>query len=251
MEDTAENLEKAAMAKLYNDLMPDEIEPSRESEIEDDINDIDLRIAIFIKNEKEIEKDILIDTKDISSTPGEIEVYKDDSWVWEGFFNANVLGEFKKGKILDYPEIIASKELSNIEKIDILDKLIYEKQIELLSIKDYIINQILVTLINKFLSNPTIDKWNQIGFNKIIDFDKISLEDEESVYNHFKTMFEVFSYNQKIDEIIEVININNINKIITPIEASFDLLFSVFECLIGEERVYFVLKDNNEFKEWN
>lgn len=246
-----EQLEKEAMDKLYNPSMPDAIEPSNR-DLEEVNDDIQTRIAIYIKNRESLDVDIEYIAKEASFAPGIIEVYKEDNWKWEGVFNANILGEFKNGNVLDFPEITLSNELSNIEKIDILDKLIYEKQIEMLSIKDNITEQLILSLIKSFLLDNSLESWKRLGFNKIINLDKVLLDDkrEINVYNYFKNLFNLFIYNKNIDEIIGYIDIDNIPKVIIPIEASFDLMFSLFECLIGGERSYFLLYDNGEFKEW-
>lgn len=247
-----DRLEKEAMAKLYNEFMPDEIVPSEKSDIEAQ-DDIYLKIGMIIKNRESIVNELIFEEKEATFNPGEIEVYKDKIWLWEGQFNGNVLGIFKKGEIFDYPEIISSNQLSNIEKIDILDKLIYEKQLELLGMKDYVAEQLILSLINKFFINPTIEKWRELGFRKIINWNNVLLEDqtEENVYNYFKTLFNIAIYNKNIENIIKYININNLPKIVVPVSASFDLMFSIFEYIIEDKKCYYILYDNNEFKEWS
>lgn len=252
MNDYNEQLEKEAMNKLYNSSMPDEIEPSQ-GDLEEVNDDVNIRIAIYIKNRENIDTNIEYVAKEATFAPGIIEVYKDGMWKWEGIFNANILGEFKTGKVLNYPEITSSNELSNLEKIDILDKLIYDKQIELLSIKDNIAEQLILSLIKRFMLDSSIENWKLLGFSNILNLDRVLLDNksEINIYNYFKTLFNLAIYNKNIDEVIKNIDINNIPKVIIPIEASFDLMFSLFECLIGGERSYFILYDTGEFKEWN
>lgn len=250
---TTENLEKIAMSKLYNDSMPDDIEINNKDKTNDNFSDSYLRISIYIKSRETIES--TKDEYDIESTSsiGEIEVYKDKEWRWKGNFNANIMGIFKKGIILEYPEIILSNQLSNIEKIEMLKKLISEKQMELFSMKNDILNQIILSLVDRFTLNSTFEEWNKLKLYKLFDVSSLPLDEktEKNIYNYLKDLINKTYYSRNVTELLNYIDLDNISEIIVPIEIAFDLVFTVFECLVGNEKCYFVLNENNEFKEWN
>ena len=76
------------------------------------------------------------------------------NWCFKGMFHLGLLGIYQEGELEQYNEIFESEELSEVEKRELLLKIVEEKEQECLEKKDYLTNQFLIFYFQETLLNP-------------------------------------------------------------------------------------------------
>lgn len=177
-----------------------------------------------------------------------LHIYCDDEWCFEGTFKASVLGTYNSGYLLDFKEIVNSTELSEIEKRNLLENIINQKQIELYEYKDFISKKLLDILIENLKDNLTLDKWNELEFVNYLYVEDIDIENktEELLYDFYKFALD----NNDIESIKKTFDIDYFSSQIKPIKAIVGSEFMAFSCNIFNKNKTFILFENNEFIEW-
>ena len=186
--------------------------------------------------------------KDDNNTMNKLHIYHDEKWCFNGAFKAGFLGIFNFGYLLDFPEIVDSKELSEIEKRVLLENIVNQKQIELCEYKDLICEKVLNIFIDNLSDDLTLDKWNKlelINYLRIEDM-KVENKTEELLYNSFR--FELD--NSNIEAIKNLIDIDYFESKIKPKKIMIGPEFIAFSCKIFDDNKIFILFENNEFIEW-
>lgn len=186
--------------------------------------------------------------KDSNENIEKIQIHCDDKWHFEGSFKASILGTYNSGYLLDFPEIINSNELSEIEKRDLLENIINQKQIELYEYKDFIGKKLLDILIDSFKKKLTIDVWNDLELVNYLYIEDIDIENktEELLYDFFKFTLD----NEDYELIKKVIDSNYLSSKIKPLKVIIGSEFMAFACNIFKQNKTFILFENNEFIEW-
>lgn len=177
-----------------------------------------------------------------------LHIYCDDEWCFEGTFKASILGIYNSGYLLDFKEIVNSTELSEIEKRNLLENIINQKQIELYEYKDFISKKLLDILIENIKDNLTLDRWNELEFVNYLYVEDIDIENktEELLYDFYKFALD----NNDIESIKKTIDIDYLSNQIKPIKVVISSEFMAFSCNIFNKNKTFILFENNEFIEW-
>lgn len=128
--------------------------------------------------------------------------YQDDKWILNGIFNFNILGNYNNGYITMYDEIINSEELKLIEKNNMLNLILMQKQNEISQYEDSIINSFCAYIIDYLNINMTYDTWDKYHIRDFIYLDKLSndyesLSDKE-LYDIFKNKLSIELFNSKM-----------------------------------------------------
>ena len=175
-------------------------------------------------------------------------IYSGQNWSFKGCFKSSFLGNYKHGFILNFPEITDSTELSEIEKRDLLENIIKQKQIELYEHKDYLKNKLLILLINYLKNYLTLEVWSKLNFIDYLCIEKIKFENktDKMIYIYFKNVL-----NNGDDELIKsLIDIDYLCSNIIAKDIIMSPEFMAFSCQILNVNKIFILFENNEFIEW-
>ena len=181
------------------DLLVDDLK-KYDSQVELEINSIivynDIDYLKY-KDTKSIVEDISIKLlSDIDST--KLEVKKiDNKWHIDGSFNFGMFGNFYEGFIYNYDEITSSKELSEREKKEILDKILNEKQYIIDGYSNKIKEEFYNYLVQYLDRNLTLKKWDEFHIREFINFDLISNYDENMNDFSLYKLFMSSLYNNK------------------------------------------------------
>lgn len=187
-------------------------------------------------------------SKDINDEIEKINLYCDPKWRFEGTFKAGVLGTYTSGDLLDFPEIINSTELSEIEKRNLLENIIKQKQIELYEYKDFISKKLLDIIINNLKQTLTNEMWNELKLVNYLYIENIDIENktENLLYDYFK-----FALDNNDNELVKgLIDIDYLASKIRPQKLIIGPEFMAFACNVFKQNKIFILFENNEFIEW-
>ena len=112
-----------------------------------------------------VDDDYQLFNRKIKEQNEEMEKIKIYDNYFEGTFKTGVLGTYIGGSLLNFPEINDSTRLSEIEKRDLLENIVNQKQIELYEYKNYLAKKIINSIINDLRGLLTKDVW----FKKDLD----------------------------------------------------------------------------------
>lgn len=171
-----------------------------DTEVNIDINSIIIyndNEYLKYKNTKSKVEDISIKIlSDINSDKLEVKQY-DKKWYINGSFNFGIFGNFYEGVLFNYDEITTSKELTEEEKKEILDKIINEKQYIVdgynIKIKEEFYNY----LVSYFDRNLTLNLWEEYHIREFINFDIMSNYDKDMNEFSLYKLFMSNLYNNK------------------------------------------------------
>ena len=108
-----------------------------------------------------------------------------------------MFGNFYEGFIYNYDEITSSKELSEREKKEILDKILNEKQYIIDGYSNKIKEEFYNYLVQYLDRNLTLKKWDEFHIREFINFDLISNYDENMNDFSLYKLFMSSLYNNK------------------------------------------------------
>ena len=243
-------INKNALNYLYKgiDLKKKTLEEIKEYSLSEDV------VTFSIDNNRYltiIDEDYQIYSRKLKDNNDDIEkmnLYRDDKWTFEGTFKAGILGTYTSGYLLDFPEIVNSTELSEIEKRTLLENIINQKQIELYEYKDFISKKLLDILINDLKNKLNIDIWNKLQLVNYLYVENIDIENktEELLYDYFK-----YALDNNEDELIKsLIDIEYLSSKMIPKKVIIGPEFMAFACNVFDRNKIFILFENNEFIEW-
>lgn len=195
-----------------------------------------------------VDDDYQLFNRKIKEQNEEMEKIKIYDNYFEGTFKTGVLGTYIGGSLLNFPEINDSTRLSEIEKRDLLENIVNQKQIELYEYKNYLAKKIINSIINDLRGLLTKDVWFKKDFVKYLKTENIDIEykTEELLYDHFKYALD----NQNDDELITIIDVDYLTNSIKPKKMILGPEFMMFACSILGEIKKYILFENNEFIEW-
>lgn len=167
---------------------------------------------------------------------------KGNVWYIFGSFSFGVLGKYNYGYIDEFNEISGSEELSLEEKKDLLNKMIKQKQLEVISYYPKIKDEFYKYLVDYFINNLTYQLWSEYHLREFINLYHI-IDDEMSVpdtiiYNSFMDKL------QDVDDYLELFNQDSIlNSIICEkiviYPNRYIVKFSALNCLFNEKEFTF------------
>lgn len=177
-----------------------------------------------------------------------IQVYYDGKWYFRGTFKTNVLGTYNDGSLLEFPEIMNSNELNEIEKRELLEEIINQKQIELYEYKDLLINKFINNIVKYLKEKCSINDWKNLNLIAYIKVEDINIENktEELVYNHLKYVID----NNDIDNVIKLVDVDYLTSTVKAEKIVIGPEFIAFSCQVFGQNKIFILFENNEFIEW-
>lgn len=229
------------------DLLTEDLK-KYDSQVDLDINSI----IVYNDNEYLKYKDTKSKVEDISIkilsdiNRDKLEVKQSDNkWCIDGSFNFGMFGNFYEGFMYNYDEITSSKELTDIEKKDILDKILNEKQYTIDGYSNKIKEEFYNYLIQYFDRNLTLKLWEEYHIREFINFELISNYDENmnefSLYKLFMSNLynNKYIFNEKVimnsikcEKIVIKPNTYNIyisalNNLFNSIKIKFDEEFDI------------------------
>jgi len=204
----------------------------------------------------------------LEKVTNEIEIYYDDKWCFKGDFQAGILGRYQEGEILDFSEISESDELSEIDKKEMLAKIIEQRQLSISEAKDTIRDSLLLILCKELKNRFTFDmfqEYEMINFIKIENILMLSKTESEiyqfikkEIDNYSEEDFKVLQSGENNAELydkwkqtVSYIDSLSFEEMVIPISVKVSPEFVLFGCRIFDKSRYFILMDSNNLIEWN
>ncbi len=189
-----------------------------------------------------------------------ITIFHKNSWFFEGTFKLGLLGKFFSGELLEYNSIFNSTELSEVERKELLTKVIIEKKEECLEKKDYLNAQFLKYFFKKEFENieESFEKNNWLTFFKVesMPIQELSSEDVKNVLvtiaNKVKDIpSEELEESKEWKEFTSYLDYSALKKNINPLYLTITPLFIIVECNLFGEKKNYVITEDYQVLEWN
>lgn len=197
-----------------------------------------------------------------------IDLYYDEKWYFQGVFQAEILGEYHEGEILEFTEISESEELSELDKKEMLARIIDQRQLSISESKDTIRDSLFLILFKELQSSLSFDmfqKYEMVNFLKIESISVIS-KTENNVYQFMKKeidsytieAFAALQSGEASDELLTrwkktlsyIDSVSFVDQVV-PISVKVSPEFVLFGCQIFNKTRHFILMDSNSLVEWN
>ena len=206
-----------------------------------EVLDVDYYIAKRKKNYQKIEEDL------------PLLIEHPSNWQYKGTFHLGLLGNYLEGDLEEYQEIFESKELSELEKRELLLKMIEGKEQECLEKKDYLADQFLQFYFDAAFKNPIHyfyhDRW--LDFLKI---EKLSLQElsmealehwvEEKALQFSNILKENWLTSEEWHDFLEYIDFSSFQTKVMPEYLTITPAFLLLELhLFEEEKTYIITED--------
>ena len=188
-----------------------------------------------------------------------ITIYHKISWFFEGTFKLGLLGKFINGELLEYNSIFNSTEISEIERKELLKKVVIEKKEECLEKKDYLNAQFLKLFFRKEFENieESFEKNNWLTFFKVesMPIQELSLEEVKGLLiiltNQIKNIqAEDLEESKEWKEFLSYLDYSALRKNMKPLYLTITPLFIVVECNLFGEKKNYVITEDYQVIEW-
>lgn len=189
-----------------------------------------------------------------------ITVYHKENWSFEGTFKVGLLGNFLSGELLEYNSILNSKELREIEKKELLKKIVIEKKEEFLEKKDYLNTQFLLTFFKKRFEDIEnyFEKENWLTFIKVesLPIQELSIEEVEKFITIIGDKINSISIEEVEEseiwkEFLSYIDFSSLKKNIIPLYLTITPIFTIIECNIFHNKMNYVITEDYQILEWD
>ena len=164
---------------MNNIIIYSDSEYLKYKETKSKVEDISIKILSDINNDK-------LEVKQI-----------ENKWCIDGTFCFGMFGNFYEGYMYNYDEITSSKKLTDIEKKEILSKILNEKQYIIDGYSNKIKEEFYNYLIQYFDRTLTLKLWEEYHIREFVNFDLISNYDENMNEFSLYKLFMSNLYNNK------------------------------------------------------
>lgn len=134
-------------------------------------------------------------------------VIKDNKWTLKGSLDFDILGKYREGTLDEYSEITESNEFEEKEKIDLMNTMLNQKQLEINSNKEAI-RDIFYSYLYEYIEEKLdFDDWERYHLNEFVRVNVLnpSLEEVSSI-----DLFDMFKNKVTRDNIIDLLDSNSI-----------------------------------------